>query len=105
MYVCNRVYIYIYYFVIFYLRLPGKLLKSMPPWFQEVLGLVYWGSTLGWFGLSCPAHCTASGAYLLSFAFSGFCLGFLLGKPGLEGSLCASEPYYLFEPAPVGVFV
>lgn len=50
----------------------------MPPWVAEVLKLVWWGSSTGWFGLSCPAHCTSSVPLLLSVFVSGFCLGALV---------------------------
>ena len=47
----------------------------MPPWVAEVVRLLWWGSSTGWFGLGCPAHCSSSLPLLLSVFVSGFCLG------------------------------
>ena len=50
----------------------------MPPWFDEVLRVVAFGSGTSWFGLVCPAHCGASLPYLLALFLSGLCLGVVL---------------------------
>ena len=50
----------------------------MPPWVAEVVRLLWWGSSTGWFGLGCPAHCSSSLPLLLSVFVSGFCLGAFL---------------------------
>ena len=50
----------------------------MPPWVAEVVKFVWWGSSTGWFGLGCPAHCSSSLPLLLSVFVSGFSLGALV---------------------------
>ena len=49
----------------------------MPPWVAEVLKVLWWGSSTGWFGLSCPAHCSSSLTLFLSVFVAGFSLGSL----------------------------
>ena len=44
----------------------------MPPIVAEVIRLLWIGSSSGWFGLGCPAHCSASGPLLISVFVSGF---------------------------------
>ena len=51
-------------------------------WVREVISLLHWGSSSGWCGLGCPAHCSASFGYLCAFWISGFCLGFSQHHPG-----------------------
>ena len=47
----------------------------MYPWVTEVGRLLLAGSGTSWFGVVCPAHCTAS----LPVMFSTFCAGFGFG--------------------------
>ena len=49
----------------------------MPPWVAEVIKVLWWGSSTGWFGLSCPAHCSSSLPLLLSVFVAGFSTGAL----------------------------
>ena len=49
----------------------------MPPIVAEVIRLLWIGSSSGWFGLGCPAHCSASGPLLISVFVSGFGVGAL----------------------------
>ena len=51
--------------------------KVMPEWLPEALRLLLWGSQSGWFGLSCPAHCTSSFTLLASVFLCGLSLGAL----------------------------
>ena len=56
---------------------PVRRSSFMQPWVGELLRLLSFGSASSWFGLACPAHCSASSLYLACFLVTGFCLGFL----------------------------
>ena len=53
------------------------MLKSMHPWISEVGRLLLLGSGSSWFGIWCPAHCSASVPLLASIFIAGFGLGAL----------------------------
>ena len=53
----------------------ARLLKLMHPYLVEALRFLVAGSSSGWFGLWCPAHCSAS----LPLLGSVFCAGFGFG--------------------------
>ena len=44
----------------------------------EALKLVQWGSATGWWGVSCPAHCSSNPFVALATLLAGFFLGSLL---------------------------
>ncbi|CAE7831328.1 unnamed protein product [Symbiodinium sp. CCMP2592] len=49
-----------------------------PAWLLGVLEVVSWGSSSGWWGLACPAHCSSSVLLVLSVFLSGVGFGVLL---------------------------
>jgi hypothetical protein len=56
-------------------RLVDTVLKLMPPWLVEVGRLLLAGSSSSWFGLWCPAHCSAAIPLLGAVFVAGFGAG------------------------------
>ena len=72
-------YAYIYIYVELRLNLSCGVAQAwwMPPWLGELIRLTWWGSQSGWWGLSCPAHCSSSWILFLSVFSAGFGFGAL----------------------------
>ena len=78
-----NIYIYIYIYICIYIymtinfdwRLVDTVLKLMPPWLVEVGRLLLAGSSSSWFGLWCPAHCSAAIPLLGAVFVAGFGAG------------------------------
>ena len=86
-YICTYICICILYNCILYnciivyciliTNLDAVLLEHMYPWVTEVGRLLIAGSTSSWFGVWCPAHCSASLPLLASIFIAGFGIGFI----------------------------
>ena len=72
----------------------------MPPWFFDLFRVISLGTSSGWFGLACPAHCSWSLTVSVAVFTAGFswgalfvlCLLFLYLHFGLFGLFPQDSP-------------
>ena len=64
----------------------------MAPWVVSLLDLLATGSSSGWWGLACPAHCSSSGLVICIFV-AGVSSGSLLTVFALRRQLFREVPF------------
>ena len=65
----------------------------MAPWVVSLLELLATGSSSGWWGLACPAHCSSSGLLVLCIFAAGVSSGSLLTVFALRRQLFREVPF------------